>query len=251
MVSLGNGVLGGLCARDGSVVGRVSVADASLSLSLSLWAGWRSAGSALFAALAGLGAPPCGGFWRTLGLSRRSGLARRVVLVGLVWVCVLVGVLVVGGGVALAAGLPTVGGESALSVGSVSASVGAQIGAEGSPTSYEVEYGESEAYGSVSLEASVGAPAEPVSVSVQLSGLAPGSVYHARFVASNETGRTVGADFTFTTAASLEPTVSGLPDNRVYELVSSPTGNQDVYTPTSGAYTEEDFNTERPYRAST
>jgi hypothetical protein len=36
MVSLGNGVLGGLCARDGSVVGRVSAADASLSLSLSL-----------------------------------------------------------------------------------------------------------------------------------------------------------------------------------------------------------------------
>jgi hypothetical protein len=33
---LGNSVLEGLCLVDGSVVGRVSVADASLSLSLSL-----------------------------------------------------------------------------------------------------------------------------------------------------------------------------------------------------------------------
>jgi hypothetical protein len=36
MHSLGNNVLEGPCAVDGSVIGRVSVADASLSLSLSL-----------------------------------------------------------------------------------------------------------------------------------------------------------------------------------------------------------------------
>ena len=37
MFSLGNSVVGSPCASGGSVIGRVSVADASLSLSLSLW----------------------------------------------------------------------------------------------------------------------------------------------------------------------------------------------------------------------
>ena len=43
MFSFGDNVLESPCVTGGSVIGRVSVADASLSLSLSLWAGRRLA----------------------------------------------------------------------------------------------------------------------------------------------------------------------------------------------------------------
>ena len=62
MVSFGDNVLGSPCASDWGVIGRVSVADASLSLSLSLWDGRSLAASPL----------------RRGGIARRAGSDARL-----------------------------------------------------------------------------------------------------------------------------------------------------------------------------
>jgi hypothetical protein len=59
--SLGISVVESPCAVDESVVGRVSVADASLSLSLSLWSGLRLSGRSLRPVLTGRPGCPAGG----------------------------------------------------------------------------------------------------------------------------------------------------------------------------------------------
>jgi len=68
VVSLGNNVLESPCAVGGSLVGRVSVADASLSLSLSLWSGWRLAARPFRRGIAS----------RLAGLRVRFGFSRAV-----------------------------------------------------------------------------------------------------------------------------------------------------------------------------
>ncbi len=129
---------------------------------------------------------------------------------------------------------PAIGGESLSGVGSIAAAVAAQVNPGGLATTYSIEYGTSVAYGSRSEPASLGAGdtgTEPVGASAQLSGLQPETVYHLRVVASNALGATDGSDFTLTT---FPPPAPGLPDGRVYELVSSsPEGRDtDVYVPT-------------------
>jgi hypothetical protein len=137
---------------------------------------------------------------------------------------------------ALAAGLPVVDGESVSHVGIESAKLSAQVNPEESATTYRFEYGTSEAYGSrmpLSSEAPVGSGGEDVTVSQPLSGLAPGTVYHYRVVASNTEGTTDGTDRTLKIYslpsgtescpnASIRDTQFStyLPDCRAYELVS-------------------------------
>ncbi len=67
----------------------------------------------------------------------------------------------------------------------------------------------------------IGSGESPVSLSVELHGLTPGTVYHYRVVATNANGTSEGADTTFTTrpASITGPT---LLDGRAYELVSPP-----------------------------
>jgi Fibronectin type III domain len=178
-------------------------------------------------------------------------IARRLVVVGLVSLCVLAGMLVLGGVAALAAGAPTVSEESFSNVGSTTATVSAQIGAEGSLTTYRVEYGTSNVGESSTPEASVGAPEGPVGVSVQLTGLQPGAEYHFRFAATNAFGGTQGPDMAFTTTASLGPSALVLPDERVYELVSPPENPGELYTPPAASEGgEEDTPGSAPARAS-
>ncbi len=69
VVSLGNNVLESPCASHASVIGRVSVADASLSLSLSLL--WDSSPSPLRPTLAGRPGSPKGGLGRAGCLGAR------------------------------------------------------------------------------------------------------------------------------------------------------------------------------------
>ncbi|HUN79772.1 MAG TPA: hypothetical protein VMU32_12670 [Solirubrobacteraceae bacterium] len=125
---------------------------------------------------------------------------------------------------------PGIEAESSLETGSSEATVDASIDPEGLPSTYRVEYGPTEAYGYSTPEAALGSSTDPVPVTVRLSGLLPATEYHFRFVASNTVGSTGGADATFATAGATGPVTSGLPDHRVYELVSSPTDNQDVYS---------------------
>jgi phosphodiesterase/alkaline phosphatase D-like protein len=73
----------------------------------------------------------------------------------------------------------------------------------------EVEYGPTASYGSKANCASLppGTGTSPLPVSKSLSGLAPGQLYHFRFVATNSAGPGAGADQTFTTEPLLAPVV--------------------------------------------
>jgi hypothetical protein len=137
---------------------------------------------------------------------------------------------------------PTVSGESSREIGSRGAGVSAQVDAGGASTGYHVEYVTeaqfvahefAEATDVPSPDANMGAPSGAVEVRAQLNGLLPGTVYHFRFVASNSLKSGVlGEDVTFTTTPSVVGgSSSALPDNRVYEMVSSPSDDQEIYLP--------------------
>ena len=72
----------------------------------------------------------------------------------------------------------------------------------GGATSYQFQYGTSAAYGASLPTASAGSGVEPQGVAAALSGLAAGTGYHYRLVATNAAGTSYGADQTFSTPAS-------------------------------------------------
>ena len=130
-------------------------------------------------------------------------------------------------------GPPAISEEQVSAVGRSGATLTAKIDPDNLPTRYRVQYGSSEAYGHESAPFTLPRGIAPVSVSVGLTGLAEGSGFHARFVAENEASElagkpAVGGDLAFATFAF----VNGLPDGRVYELVT-PVENHDaeVYSP--------------------
>lgn len=130
---------------------------------------------------------------------------------------------------------PMIGTELAPSVASTAATLTAQIGPGGLPTSYRVEYGKSGGpYEASTPEVELSAAREPVGVLVQLTGLQPSASYHFRFVASNSQGAAAGSEASFTTDTSgtAASSASALPDGRAYELVSPP-GDLEVYAPES------------------
>jgi hypothetical protein len=134
---------------------------------------------------------------------------------------------------------PTVGEESFSRVGPRGATVSARIDGEGLPSTYRVQYGLSEAYGSETRAADLPGDPGALAVSVPLSGLSPNGSYHFRFVAENGEGIERGADMTLTT---LPLGTEGLPDGRVFEMVT-PASNQgaEVRVPES-FYDGESFN---------
>ncbi len=158
-------------------------------------------------------------------------IARRFTLAGLVSLGVLVGALI-GSSLASAAGVPTIEGESFSGVGSSNATLSAQIDPNGSSTSYYWEYGPSQAYGSKTPEVLLGEGESALPAAAHLEGLAANSEYHFRVVAVSEAGTERGVDTTFRTLSS---TPLGLPDGRVFEMVSSfgsaQNGTAQVYTP--------------------
>lgn len=112
------------------------------------------------------------------------------------------------------------------------ATVNANIGPNGSATTFRVQYGTSMAYGSETSERGVGSDETNHTVSLKLEGLAPATTYHWRVVATNSVGSEAGPDRTFTTFGA--PELGGgcvneslrtgasarLPDCRAYEMVS-------------------------------
>jgi hypothetical protein len=146
---------------------------------------------------------------------------------------------------------PVIEGESFENIGAVGATATAQINAGGAATSYRVEYGTSAAYGSSTPEASLGAQQNyPVGVLVQLGGLQPETTYHFRFLATSSRGTVHGGDVTFTTAVSVGASVSTLPDNRVYELVTPITTQEgQAYVPFLDGSVETETGTSLPVRA--
>jgi hypothetical protein len=155
------------------------------------------------------------------------------------------------------AAAPIISGEAVTSVGATVATVSAQIDAGGSPTSYRVEYGSSEAYGESTPELSVGAPEGAVSVRRQLTGLQAGAAYHFRLVAESGFGTSFGGDATFSTGGGAGAAALILPDDRSYELVSNigssgAIGNTgEAYVPATAGQPEEDTGTTQPFQAST
>jgi len=126
---------------------------------------------------------------------------------------------------------PTIAEESVSVVGPNTATLAAQINPSGLPTSYHLEYGTTTEYGSSTPERSLGAGHQAAGVQIQLSGLQPETVYHARIVASNELGTVLGGDVSLTTAPPAGAAASTLPDERVYELVSTTGKFGEVYSP--------------------
>ena len=103
-------------------------------------------------------------------------------------------------------GPATVGKESASSITHNAATLQAQINPHGFDTTYQVEYGETEAYGNTVPVSpiDIGLGVIPQAVSQSISGLGIGKVYHYRFVATSSEGIVYGPDTTFTTEPPVE-----------------------------------------------
>jgi hypothetical protein len=82
---------------------------------------------------------------------------------------------------------------------SASARVTGTLNANGTAAGWWLEYGPSTAYGTKSAVQGLAASTNDVDVGVSVTGLAPGTLYHARLVISNGIGTTPGDDVTFTT----------------------------------------------------
>jgi hypothetical protein len=129
---------------------------------------------------------------------------------------------------------PVVDNELTGEIDTSEAKLGALVNPGGIQTSYRFEYGPTSAYDSSTPfpAGSVGEGLEAHAVWASASGLAPGSTYHYRVVASNELGTVYGPDRTFTTLSAEQAACpneqmrggfSGkLPDCRAYELVTPP-----------------------------
>ncbi|WP_022930181.1 hypothetical protein [Patulibacter americanus] len=112
---------------------------------------------------------------------------------------------VLGGGVDIGADeqtvAPAVGTANLGPVGPTTAVLVGTVDPEGLATTHRFEYGPTTAYGSATPEGTLPVGGAPVTVSGALDGLAPRTTYHARLVATNARGTTVGPDVTFTTTS--------------------------------------------------
>jgi hypothetical protein len=104
-------------------------------------------------------------------------------------------------------------------VNETNADLKAVIDPHGTATTFHFQYGPTAGYGEETSEAEAGSANEPVTVSQEVSGLAPGTTYHYRVVAHNEAGTIYGPDSSLSTAspppaphppkATEAPTISG------------------------------------------
>jgi hypothetical protein len=95
--------------------------------------------------------------------------------------------------------LAGISSTAAREVGPTSASLRSRIDPNGGETTYHFEYGLSQSYGSRTPDRDAGAGDSRVSVAEAIGGLQPYRRYHFRVVATNEAGRSVSTNRTFTT----------------------------------------------------
>ncbi|MDX6439960.1 MAG: hypothetical protein QOF45_2543 [Gaiellaceae bacterium] len=91
---------------------------------------------------------------------------------------------------------------SATSITVTSATLNGTVDPNGRETTWYVEYGTSTSYGSKTAEKNAGSGTNAVNVSVPVSGLTRGRLYHYRLVATSDAGTSRGADRTFSTTTS-------------------------------------------------
>ena len=140
---------------------------------------------------------------------------------------------------------PTIKKETVGGIRTTLAEFGGEVLANGSKTSFRVEYGTDTSYGSTSPIVDAGSSAVPVRRKVKVEGLAPDTTYHYRVAVTNADGTTYSPDHILSTypvpasggggdtcANALARKQTGardLLDCRAYELVSARnTGGFDV-----------------------
>lgn len=95
---------------------------------------------------------------------------------------------------------------SAVNVGKTIATPTGVINPEGATTTWVIQYGLTAAYGMQNFPGTLAAATTPVSVSAELTGLAPGTLFHYRIVAFHGSSVvSAGADATFFTEPSKRP----------------------------------------------
>jgi hypothetical protein len=116
-------------------------------------------------------------------------------------------------------------------------------------TECEFEYGPTVSYGqSVPCANDPGDGTAPVAVTGSVTGLVAKTIYHYRIATTDATGQNLGPDKTFTTEGPLSTGLEGLPDGRVYELVSPTGGADEVYEPEAGGEFAN-VETQNPFQA--
>ena len=105
-------------------------------------------------------------------------------------------------------GQPLVALRAATMVLRNSATLNGTVDPAGKSTLYRFQYGTTTNYGTSTPAADAGAGTGPQAVSAALSGLAPGTTYHFRLVATNADGTVVSDDGQFTTASVGPPAVA-------------------------------------------
>jgi len=106
---------------------------------------------------------------------------------------------------------PIVTTGAASSVTADSALLNGSINPNGKATSYAFQYGTSTAYGLQTATVSAGSGSSAVSVSATASGLASGTTYHYRLIATNADGTTDGPDRTLATTHVAPSATTGAP----------------------------------------
>jgi hypothetical protein len=104
--------------------------------------------------------------------------------------------------------------------GPIVATLNGSLEPDGADTHYYFEYGETEAYGSVTPAVDAGEAFKREPALAQVTGLKGGTTYHFRLVATSSFGTTMGADKTFVTAVfvPLAPVIGGLPASNVTQF---------------------------------
>jgi hypothetical protein len=110
------------------------------------------------------------------------------------------------GGTGPTTGAPSAQTGSVDGVSSSGATVTGSVTPDGLDTTYYFEYGTSSAFGSQTASQDAGSGANPVAVSVALSGLTSGTTYDFRLVAVNSQGTSYGQEASFTTTAGPQAT---------------------------------------------
>ncbi|OGL46733.1 MAG: hypothetical protein A2W05_02180 [Candidatus Schekmanbacteria bacterium RBG_16_38_10] len=128
---------------------------------------------------------------------------------------------------------PTATTNPATNVNGNSATLNATVNPNGSATTVYFQWGTSASYGYTTSAQSIGSGTSNVSVTANITGLAPATTYHYRIVASNANGTTNGLDVTFTTppititiTSPLDSSTINRPDVMVKGTVTNTTGNE-------------------------
>ena len=104
---------------------------------------------------------------------------------------------------------PVVTAEEPVAIGTESAVLQGSVNPNGGTTLVQFEYGLTDQYGTTTALQGIGNGDSPAAVGRLVQGLLPGTTYHYRLTASNNLGKTLGPDTTFTTDAPPPTAVTG------------------------------------------